>query len=130
MTPQITAVFASILGLMMIFLSGRVSAMRQKVDITIGDGGNETLLKAIRCHANFIEVVPMALILMALAEMLGAGSTWLMVTGAILVVARIIHPIGMTSGNPKSIPRGLGSMGTFVVVLLSVVAILRITLGF
>jgi len=130
MTPQITAIYAAILGLIMIGLSAYVSAKRAKIGVSIGDGGDLALLERIRRHGNFTEVVPMALLLMALAEMLGAGTGWINAAGIILVVARLLHPVGIMATEVNSLLRFAGSMGTFVAMLIAIVAILRPTLGF
>jgi len=129
MTPQITAIYAAILGLMMIGLSGYVSAKRAKTGVSIGDGGDPALLERIRRHGNFTEVVPMALLLMALAEMSGAGNGWIHAAGVILVGARLLHPIGIMATEVNSLFRFAGSMGTFVAMLIAIVAILRPVVG-
>jgi len=125
MTPQITAIYAALLGLMMIGLSGYVSAKRAKTGVSIGDGGDPALLERIRRHGNFTEAVPIALLLMALAEMLGAGNGWIHAAGIILVGARLVHPIGIMAAEVNSMFRFAGSMGTFVAMLIAIVAILR-----
>lgn len=130
MTPQITAIYAAMLGLIMIGLSAYVSAKRAKIGVSIGDGGDPALLERIRRHGNFTEVVPMALLLMALAEMLGAGNGWIHAAGIILLAARLLHPIGIMAGEVNSLLRFAGSMGTFVAMLIAIVAILRSALGF
>ncbi|MBL4811341.1 MAG: MAPEG family protein [Rhodobacteraceae bacterium] len=129
MTVAITAGFAAILGLIMIFLSGYVSALRAKSGTSIGDGGDMALLERMRRHGNFVEVVPMALLLMALAEAGAAAPSWTYASGLLLLVGRIIHPIGLSAVNSKSILRGLGSLATIISMLISIVAIGLQTFG-
>ena len=58
---QITFVYAAIFGLLFVALSVRALRMRVKLGITIGDAGNQQMLRAIRVHSNFAEYVHLAL---------------------------------------------------------------------
>ena len=69
----IVSVYAAVLGLVFVALSVRVVGARREARIAIGDGGDELLQRRIRAHANFSEYVPIALILLALAESNGAA---------------------------------------------------------
>jgi glucose uptake protein len=42
----------------------RIGQTRQKVGISVGDGGNEALVRRMRAQANFIENTPLTLILL------------------------------------------------------------------
>ena len=116
--PTITLLFAGIFGLMSIAVAFPAGALRGKTGISVGDGGNPDLLLAMRRQANFVEYVPLALILMALLEMNGMSATAMYAFGGVLVVARICHAIGIKKDNPANILRGLGAGGT---ALLTVV---------
>jgi len=129
MTLQITALYGALLGLIMIALSFYVSAMRGKTGISIGDGGDMALQERMRRHGNFTEIVPMAVILMGLAEMQGAGSGWLHCVGLLLVVGRLAHPLGLSATKIMSPLRMAGSIGTTLAVVISIVLILISVLG-
>ena len=66
---MIIGYYAGLLGLLFIFLTLRIVRMRWKYKVGIGDGGEHVLAKAIRVHSNFIEYVPLALLLLYLVEM-------------------------------------------------------------
>jgi uncharacterized protein len=91
----ITSIYAAILAIIMIVLSTHISMQRGKANVSILDGGNAELQLRIRRHGNFIENVPMALILMFLAELDGVGSNWIHAAGLLLVGGRIFHAIGL-----------------------------------
>ena len=77
------------------WLSLRVGRVRTKEKVFIGDGGNEPLTRRMRAHSNFVENTAFVLILLALVE-LGLGSSlWLWGVGALYLVGRILHAIGM-----------------------------------
>ncbi len=124
MPLEFTAIYASLLALLMIVLSTRVSVMRAKTDIPILHGDNIALAERIRQHANFTENVPMALILMGIVELSGADALWLNAIGATLLFSRIIHPFGVNADNNYRVARGMGALLTTVSVLISVVFIL------
>ncbi len=120
MSFAITGIYASLLTLLMIVLSARVSILRAKVGISIMHGDNTELAERIRKHANLTENLPMAIILMGIAESQGAGSTYLHIMGVILLVSRLIHPFGIIHDNNKSPIRALGATGTFITLLMGI----------
>ena len=124
MTAHLTTLYAAILGLVMIALMAMVITMRAKTHISIMDGGNIQLAERMRRHGNFIENVPMALILMALAETSGASPTIIHASGIILVLSRLIHPFGIQNDNSAARARIFGATGTMIAMLISIGAIL------
>ncbi|MGE4063573.1 MAG: MAPEG family protein [Rhodospirillaceae bacterium] len=111
----VTLVTASILALMCLLLAARVSGARLKHRISLGDRGNEELLVRMRIHGNFVEFVPFVLILMALLELTGADRSILIAAGAILVLSRISHMIGMPRPAPNLFRAG-GATGTYLLM--------------
>ncbi len=124
MAFPITALYAAILAIIGVGLSLYVSTNRGRYKVAIGDGGNQQMQLAIRRHANFAESVPLALIVMALAEAGGLSATWMHITGGILLASRLIHPFGLSFTNPTSPPRLIGATGTSIATLIAAVAIL------
>ena len=70
--PSITAFYAALLGLLGAALTINVIVNRVRSKVDVGDGGVAKLAQAVRAHANFAEQAPLALIVIGLAEMLGA----------------------------------------------------------
>ena len=85
--------------------------------MSLGDGGDPDLLAAMRAQANFIENVPLALLLIALLEFDGAPHWWLHVLGLALLAARIAHPFGLDMANARNRARGFGAAVTALVLL-------------
>ena len=119
MTPQISALYAALLGLLLLGLSWRVTQERQRTRVSLGAGGDEALERAIRTHGNFVEYAPLGILLIALAEMNGAASWWTHATGALLVLARCLHAWGLGSTSGVSPGRYWGTALTWLVVLLA-----------
>lgn len=93
--PAITAIYACVLALLFIALSIHVVAIRGRTGIVHGDGAHDRLNRTIRAHGNFAEYVPFILLLCALAEGAGAGRLAIHLLLGPLLVARLMHPIGM-----------------------------------
>ncbi len=117
---------AGMLGLMIVVLGLRVSAIRRSAHVSLGDGGNPLLEERIRAHGNAVETIPIALILLGLAER-ALGQPWYLVAMAVvLVVSRLIHPIGMARPSPNA-ARVLGILGTWSVI--GILALILISSG-
>jgi uncharacterized membrane protein YecN with MAPEG domain len=85
-------------------------------------------MRRMRAQANFIENTPLVLILVAAVELSGQGGQWLAIVGAVFMLARIAHPIGLDRSEPNLL-RGLGAGVTMLIQLgLAVIAVL-IALG-
>lgn len=124
--PIITALYAGLLGLVAFGVAFPAGRLRGRLGISVGDGGNRELLCAMRRHANFTEWVPLALILIALLELNGAPAAALHSLGAILVLARISHAVGLRPDSMKSLPRFVGATGTILVTLVASIWLLVI----
>ena len=111
----ITSLYAAILAVVFVYLSLRVISVRRGGKISLGTGGNADLEKRIRTHGNFAEYAPIALILMAALELNSAPAWQLHTVGALIVIGRLCHPIGM-QGGPMIFRVG-GMMLTFLSLL-------------
>jgi uncharacterized membrane protein YecN with MAPEG domain len=117
MSVAITALYAGILGLLLLALSLRVVRRRRKFRVGVGSGDNPELERAIRVHGNFTEYVPLTLLLLALFEA-GGGSAWAVHTaGVLLVAARLGHAAGLTRSAGRTPGRFLGTLTTFLLIL-------------
>ncbi len=125
---MITSIYASLLALMYVYLSIRVVKHRREHKVSIGDGGNALVARAIRVHANFIEYVPFCLILIYLVESHAAVPTFVHAMGMTLVVARLSHAYGISSEAADFRFRVGGMILTFSVLILTSLFLLWITL--
>ena len=71
---------------------------------------------AERVQANFVENVPMALLLMLLVELSGAATGFLHAIGLALVLCRVLHAYGLARYPGANYPRYIGAQGTFVIM--------------
>lgn len=117
MTFHITALYAALLTLLVIVLANVVSAKRGRAGISILHGDDLDLALWIRRHANLVENLPLALLLMALGEAAGLGTTWLHALGIVLVASRLLHVAGLSKDRPTAPLRIIGGVGTQLVML-------------
>ena len=122
--PIVTALYAGLLGLLAVAVAFPAGMLRGKLNISVGDGGNPALLLAMRRHANFAEWVPLALILIALLELNGVSTRAIHSLGAALVIARLLHAIGLKSDTLQSVGRGVGAMATALITVTASVWLL------
>jgi len=123
MSLPITALYAGILMIFALALSFRAGGFRGKTGISVlfGEPANMELIERVRVHQNFLEYVPMAIILMGIIELNGGNATFLHVFGVVLIIARIAHAIGLKHDNMGHPGRAIGAGGT---ALISVIAAL------
>ena len=124
MILQTTLSLVAAAAILNIWLSIRIGQIRGKEKIIHGDGGNEALIRRMRAQSNFIENVPLVLIMIGVIEASDKGGEWLAIVGAVFLLARLSHGIGMD--NPKGNPfRAIGTMVTMLTLIgLAVVAVL------
>jgi uncharacterized membrane protein YecN with MAPEG domain len=125
MTILTTSLYAALLAIVGLVLAGMVGSMRgKKQKISLGDGGDPQLLVAMRRQMNFVEYVPLALLLIALVELNGGSKTLIHGLGAVLLAGRIIHPFGIDASDMRKMPRFIGTLATFAVTVVAVGALL------
>ena len=118
MHVTVTPIFAALLGLIFFFLSLRTSLVRRRARVSLGDGGDKGLQMAIRAHGNFIEYVPISLLLLAFLEMRTVSVYVVGVLGVMLVAGRCFHAIGISRANTSFRLRQVGAVLTLLVLLI------------
>jgi len=119
--PKITLLFAALHALLMLVLVVPISRHRHSQRIGLGDGGDALLARKIRVHANFVEFVPMALLLLGLLELSGLPGAWVWGFGTALLLARVMHAFGLSRHAGYSFGRFWGTALTWS--LLAVMAL-------
>ena len=76
---------------------------------------------ALRVQANFVENVPLALLLFLVLEIQGTSPLLLHGFGSSLFIMRLLHAFGLGTNPGANYPRLIGAQGTFV--LMSIMAI-------
>jgi len=131
-TVPVTLVSAVAAVLLNFWLGWRIAAFREEYKVSVGDGGQEPLLRRMRAQSNFIENAPFVLILIGALELSGGNRWALGGIMAVFVAARIAHALGMDGGERQRW-RMYGMMGTMItnlaLVILAVVCAAELCLG-
>lgn len=117
MLAPITALYAALLALLLVALAGHVVHIRIREKIALGDASNKAMLRAVRVHANAVENIPIALVLMLLLELNGGSAVALHAYGEVLFVARLMHAYGMVQKRTTNRWRQFGIVLTWLVTL-------------
>ncbi len=91
----ITLVAAGGAAIINTWLALRVGNVRRASKVSIGDGGDMSLIARMRAQANFIEYTPIVLILIGAIELSQGSSIWLWVVMALYLLGRVGHALGM-----------------------------------
>ena len=110
----IALLYAALMGLMLVALS--LWVLRHKV--RSATRGADTAARMSRVQGNFLEYVPLALILLGLIELGGAPDAVVHGLGGTLVVARLLHAWGLGSTAAANYPRMIGALLTFLVLAM------------
>ncbi|SEO89145.1 MAPEG family protein [Aquisalimonas asiatica] len=120
-------IYAALLGIVFVLLSVRTLRLRKRLRIAVGDGGNALMLRAMRVHGNFAEYVPLALLLIAGAEVLSAPAVLVHGLGIALLVGRVVHAFGVSHEAEVFAYRVGGMALTFSCYVVAAAAIVWLT---
>ena len=114
-----TMLIAAIFAVLHVIFTLRVGGYRFSSNISLGDGGDKELLNRIRGHGNFVEQVPIALVLLLLNDLNGLSYTAMYSLGGVLLVSRILHYLMITTKSLPMLLRPLSMIGTLGTILVS-----------
>jgi uncharacterized membrane protein YecN with MAPEG domain len=117
MQIPVTAACAALCGLLILVLAFRVSLLRMRHRVAIGDGGVAELSRAIRVHANTVEFVPIFVLLSLCYEAYAGASAVLVGLVGVFVFARLAFAIGFSLA-PVHPLRRLGAGLSYLTLLL------------
>jgi len=101
----------------------RVAGKRSALSVSIGDGGDQDLLLRIRQHGNCAEWSAFILILMIIAEGMGAPSLYLHISGGLLLIGRLAHPFGLKADKINHPLRYVGNGSNFLSALNALICL-------
>ena len=119
MSLSITPLYAAALAVIFLVLMIGVIYMRAKTGISLLHGDNPALLERMRRYGNFVETVPLALVLLIAAELAGAGASLLHTVGGLLLAGRVLHPFGINAARAALVSRIVGTLATQVSILIA-----------
>ncbi|MBZ0223643.1 MAG: MAPEG family protein [Dokdonella sp.] len=114
---HITGIYVALSTILVIGLALAVSLRRRTVKVGLGSGGDSTLLQRIRAHANALENLPLALLLLLCLELGQAHALLLHGFGSALILGRLLHASGLWHSAGISFGRFYGTLLTWGAML-------------
>lgn len=124
----VVALYAGLLGLLMIALAVRIPLLRGRHKVGIGNGGNAELALAIRVHGNATEYIPVFLVLLLVFELQGFPAWAVHFAGSLFFLARILHAAGLGGSAGYSFGRFTGTALSWTLIVVLAIALIADTL--
>ncbi|HEX7348902.1 MAG TPA: MAPEG family protein [Rhodanobacteraceae bacterium] len=126
----IAGFYAGLGALLVLALAIRVMWLRTRLGVGLGAGGHEDLQRAIRTHANAVEYLPIALLLLVVLAFEGTQPWLLNTCGGVLILARVLHALGLSVHSGRSFGRALGAgLSVLVIAAMAILLVVRFAAG-
>jgi uncharacterized membrane protein YecN with MAPEG domain len=113
--------YAALSTFVLVWLTVATGQLRRRHKVLIGDGGVAHLARIMRGHANAIENIPMMMVLLLVAALLGAPVLAIHLLGAGFVAARALHAWHFIQEHGAQWQRALGfSLGALTMLLAAI----------
>ena len=113
------ALWAGLMLLLMLILAVLVTRQRQRHNVLTGDEGIDELTRAVRAFGNATEYAPAGVAALALLAVVGANPIVVNGVGALLFLGRLAHAIGLSRTVGASIGRLVGTLMTWLALLVA-----------
>jgi len=120
----VVGLYAGLNTFILLWIAASTGVLRKKYRISIGDGGNLHLTRILRGHANAVENVPMAFILMIIMAMMGAPVLVLHGLGAALTIGRFFHALYFIQEDAPRWQRSVGATLSLLVLFLAALGVI------
>ena len=114
-----TAPYFTAFGLIAIMNSIRIVILRRRLKVSLGDGGHLILTHAIRGFGNFMEYVPLGLVMLLGLEVIQAPVWFLHLCGGLLLVGRVAHSTAFMRETISFNARVVGMTLTWLALIVS-----------
>ena len=116
---QMLGLYAGLNILLNLILAYRVSSNRVRAKVMTGTGEDSRLYNASRAHITNVEYTPIGLIGLLVVASLGASIWVIHGIGVLLTLGRLLHAIGVSRTSDSSPPRLVGTLLTWVALLVA-----------
>lgn len=120
MPLPITAFVAAVCAIMLLITGVDTVRQRIRLKTAFGDAGDAKLISASRSHGNLSEHAPIVILMIGMLEMARANHMILIGVGALFLIGRAAHIVGLYTisepGKPP-VPRQIGVVVTWLTLL-------------
>ena len=128
MSIPVTGFATAFCGLLMVLLSVRISLLRMRLKVALGDGDHPELRRAIRAHGNTAEHAPIFLLMSACYELYVGASWHLIGLVAVFLLGRLMLVGGLYRAVISSARRN-GALLTYLPQLLLALLLMAQVVG-
>lgn len=130
-TPALgaAALYAGLCTFLVMTLAVRVVRLRKALGVSLGDGGQDPLNRAMRAHGNAVETIPLSLALIVIAALAGAPVIAIHALGLLLLAGRLMHAICFARPDMPMNLRVTGMACTFAAQGLAALGLIAHGLG-
>jgi hypothetical protein len=114
----VTALYTGLTGLLLLILALRVAMVRLREQVSLGVAQNRRLEQRVRAHGNLAENAPIALLMLAVLELLAAAPLLLHLLGGSFFIGRVLHAWGLSSHSGSSWQRLIGILLSWASMLV------------
>lgn len=117
MSLPITSLVAAICAIMLLITAIDTVRQRLRLKAAFGDAGDSKLISASRSHGNLAEHAPIVILMIGMLELNEANHIALMSTGALFLVGRAAHIVGLyapSAPGKAPVPRQIGVVTTWL----------------
>ncbi len=120
MSLPVTAFVTAVCAIMLLITAIDTVRHRMRLGAAFGDNADQKLISANRSHGNLAEHAPIVILLLAGLELSRAHHMALMIIGALFLVARVAHIIGlyMPMSTKPPLPRSVGVILTWLTIAI------------
>lgn len=118
------AIYASLNMGILFWLTIQTGLIRRSERVAMGDAGNARLIRVMRGHANALEAIPMTLIALTLAALLGTSAIAIHAIGIALTAGRFLHALHFSAADAPSWQRGAGFAVSSLAMAASAILVL------
>ncbi|MEM5493905.1 MAPEG family protein [Hoeflea sp. AS16] len=126
LTPALSAVgiYAALNMVILLWIATQTGRLRGRYKVSIGDGGVKHLIRIIRGHANAIENMPMFLIMLLVAALIGMPVSAVHGLGLVFTIGRGFHAWHFIQEDAPGWQRGGGFALSFLAQLVLLAGLL------
>jgi uncharacterized membrane protein YecN with MAPEG domain len=116
---SITPLYAGFFGILLVALSWRITAIRNKYQSRMTEEGHTEMTAATRAQGHMVEYMPTGILLMLIAEFQDFSPALLHALGILLIIARLLHLKGLKDPSGQSIARKAGTRLTWLHMVIA-----------
>ena len=115
-STEIAALYVGVNIALLVVLAVRVMLHRRSAQVSVGDGGDESLALKVRTHGNASEHVAAFLVGLFMTAAMGSSAFLVHALGASFTLGRLLHAFGLSTSVMAA--RALGMLLTWVPMLV------------